>query len=398
MLARDNFVFSLLVCAAVFSILGAALATDWQTVWRFFTLPTLVPAFGDMRTITGINFSLAYGFDPMLDNPGDPWGRAVNYPRIWIDFAQLLKLRSDDAVLLGMLFAAIYAAAVCGIGTLARSHAGKAVLFVASLSPACLLGLERANNDLAILALVVAFVAAYGRAPLLAWACLAAACVLKVFPVVLFALLPFLRGRQLAIATAAALGVALYLVGIRDQLALIAANTPISAGWSYGTESFVYFLNGQYEIDIDRAAQVAYAAWIGLAVAGASAGALWRINTLGLRPAFVSRDLVACAGGGLIYVATGLLGSNWDYRLMFLLLTVPLLARLAQRNERVLSFAATAAMALVVVAMLQGPLGLWFGIDGYLANVAAKFLLVGFLPGLVVAAARFDRSWAAAGS
>jgi hypothetical protein len=278
MSVRDNLVFSLLMCASVFSLLGTALASDWQVVWRFFTLPTLVPAFGDMRTITGINFSLAYGFDPMLDNPGDPWGRAVNYPRIWIYFAQLLKLRADDAILLGMLFAAIYAAVVCGIGTLVRSRLGKAVLFAVALSPALLLGLERANNDLVILALLVAFVAFFDRVPLLAWACLAVACVLKVFPVVLFAIVPFLRGRQLAIAAAAFVGVALYIFGIREQLALIAANTPISAGWSYGTESFAEFLNGQYKIDIDRAAMISYAAWIGLAVAGFASGALWRLR------------------------------------------------------------------------------------------------------------------------
>ena len=75
MSARDNLVFTLL---------GTALAFDGQAVYRFLTLPALVPAFGDMRTSTGINFSLACGFDPMLDNPGDPWGRAVEYPRIWI--------------------------------------------------------------------------------------------------------------------------------------------------------------------------------------------------------------------------------------------------------------------------------------------------------------------------
>ncbi len=215
-----------------------------------------------------------------------------------------------------------------------------------------------------------------------------------VFPVVLFALLPFLRGRQLAIAAAAFVGVALYLVGIRDQLAYIAANTPISAGWSYGTESFADFLNGQYEIEIDRAASIAYAAWIGLAVAGFACGVAWRWRALGFRPAFVSRDVVACAGGGLIYVATGLLGSNFDYRLMFLLLAIPLLARLAQHDDRVVSRAAIAALALVFVASIQGPLGVWFGIDGYLVNVAAKFLLVALIPGLVVAAARFDKTGA----
>lgn len=117
---------------------------------------------------------------------------------------------------------------------------------------------------------------------------------------------------------------------------------------------------------------------------------------LGFRPAFVSRAVVAGAGGGLIYVATGLLGSNWDYRLMFLLLTIPLLANLAQHDDRALSLTAKAALALVFAASIQGPLGVWFGIDGYLVNVAAKFLLVAILPGLVVAAARFDKTRAAA--
>jgi hypothetical protein len=59
------------------------------------------------------------------------------------------------------------------------------------------------------------------------------------------------------------------------------------------------------------------------------------------------------------------LGSNWDYRLMFLLLTIPLLASLAQQDDGAFS-------------------------------IAAQFLPVAILPGLVVATARFDKTRAAA--
>ena len=49
-------------------------------IWN---IPTMNPVFADIRTITGVNATLSQGLDPLVSNPGDPWGRTMNYPRIW---------------------------------------------------------------------------------------------------------------------------------------------------------------------------------------------------------------------------------------------------------------------------------------------------------------------------
>ncbi|MBY0379068.1 MAG: hypothetical protein K2P99_01565, partial [Burkholderiales bacterium] len=38
------------------------------------------PVFGDMRVIQGSIDSYNAGFNPHIFNPGDPWGRLMNYP------------------------------------------------------------------------------------------------------------------------------------------------------------------------------------------------------------------------------------------------------------------------------------------------------------------------------
>ena len=74
--------------------LGATLAFAALAGWlliggRTATLnaigvPTMELPFADVRTVTGASIALAQGLDPLVSNPGDPWLRPLNYPRIWL--------------------------------------------------------------------------------------------------------------------------------------------------------------------------------------------------------------------------------------------------------------------------------------------------------------------------
>ena len=52
----------------------------YDNTWRLWNIPTMSPHFADMRTITHGAESYAQGLDPMIENPGDPWHRRMNYP------------------------------------------------------------------------------------------------------------------------------------------------------------------------------------------------------------------------------------------------------------------------------------------------------------------------------
>ena len=48
-----------------------------------------------MRTVQGALYSLNEGFNPQINNPGDPWGRSMNYPSIWISISELFNLQIE---------------------------------------------------------------------------------------------------------------------------------------------------------------------------------------------------------------------------------------------------------------------------------------------------------------
>ena len=110
-------------------------------------------------------------------------------------------------------------------------------------------------------------------------------------------------------------------------------------------------------------------------VAAAGLLALWLVG----RDA-ASRDesqeghLAAFRAGCAIYIGSFLLISNWDYRLMFLLLTIPALCRWARGRNRPTGLLARIALPATVVACwslgihalmykVHLPMSIWFVVD-----------------------------------
>lgn len=44
----------------------------YENTWRLWNIPTMLPHFADLRAITGGAESYALGYDPLINNPGDP--------------------------------------------------------------------------------------------------------------------------------------------------------------------------------------------------------------------------------------------------------------------------------------------------------------------------------------
>ena len=86
------------------SIIGMLfLYYGYENTWKLWGIPTMYPYFADLRTITGGAESWALGYDPLVNNPGDPWGRLMNYPRVW---QMLFRAGIDqtDTVYFGVAF------------------------------------------------------------------------------------------------------------------------------------------------------------------------------------------------------------------------------------------------------------------------------------------------------
>lgn len=300
---------------------------------------------GDLRVLTGGAESRRQGFDPMIENPGDPWHRRLNYPRLWQSLYPL-GVTPDHTTVLGIALIFLFLTGVCLV--LPNPSGGILVLVIAAiLSPATLLGVERGNVDLLMFFLVSLSVVAAHRWPAVSAATVFSGFALKLFP--LFACAVLLRASRstfLRLILVLLVAATVYIVLTYSDLALIRTATQKGIVFSYGIDVF----------------------WMSLPAGNWSARMLsylvvllaffWGFTALRRDDVQSERQkepiyLDAFRAGAAIYLGTFFFGNNWDYRLIFLILPIPQLAIWAGGSER----HASVSSMVVLSSML---LSLWY--------------------------------------
>lgn len=347
------------VLAACVALLALAKGPRVQA-WRLLGVPAMEPAFSDTHVLTAALDARRAGVDPLFT--ALPGGVQYNYPRGWL-LLRFLGLgdaqRTGLACALALLF---WAAALLVLG---KGSAREGLWHTAALSsPVALVAVERGNLDLLIFALVAAAVLLPGwprRALLMAGA------LLKLYPAFAFSL----DRRRLWLAAAFLAWVALSW----SDLLQIAHVTGSSPHFSYGRRVLFDALSEQ----LHRPLPAEALSWV-LAALGAAAAALWsRRLQFTATPAFLA--------GASIFTGSFLLGSNWNYRLIFLLFTLPQL--LGGRRELV---------ALVLLVLWLPGLPVWFPGAGRVTvplGLLGTFVLYVWLGALLFASARIRRVEAA---
>jgi hypothetical protein len=372
---------------AYYAVIGLAGPRDtFVARWRAAGVYAHAQPFVDLQVFPAARATVDGGrplYGPSLT---DPMQRPYNYPRVWLGFMRF----PPDAVWLRALGCLLAVTAIASVLAFWGRLSVREGLFGGSLlcSPAFQLGVERGNTDLAMLVLVAAGLWLAGEttrgrfAAGLWW--LAAG--LKLFPIL--ALGAWFEGslRAWLRLTWVPLGLfATYLAVTWRDLGPVLHNT--GGGWvqSYGSE-------------VPAAAwsqvQAFYGANPALSFAGvgrwvAAAGVVWMLvrawfaNRAAPAPVHVlapveRRALLGFRTGTLIYVATFLAGSSFDYRLCFLLLAVPQLWAW-QRAGRGL-----AGVALAGVFVTLGANYVLAGWPGFFLNEAGGWLLLFILPTLLV--------------
>jgi hypothetical protein len=259
----------------------------------------------------------------------------MNYPRLWL-LPGLLGLGESATVILGIAICMGFLGAMMLL--VGRLGLANTIIYGAALaSPAVLLAVERGNTDLAVFALCVAGVAAIQRSgsagTALGVALLLVATLLKLYPV--FALVVLVPRTRLAVVALAV--AAIYALLTLPDLALISQATPRPALYAYGT------------------APVAVAGKIGLRTVGlVIVAAALLTSSLGIvrrtaEAAVPSLALDAFLVGGAMFLGTFLIGSNYMYRLLLILMTMPqLLQWMRDPGTR----GVTTPILLVVLALL----------------------------------------------
>ena len=206
----------------------------WDLTWRSFGVTPLHPYFFDTHAVTDQVVCAQKGFDPY--HPNSCSSRMFNYPPIWL-WLGYFGIDGTDSSWIAVLIT-VAALAVLVALTKGRSVWDGMVTSFAILSPSMMMGIERGNVDLFILALVGgAALLVAERRPIrmvFAAALIGLAIVLKLYPIFCAALTARFSRSTFFFAVAIAMLSLVYFAAIFAYLPIIKHNTPSIYLLSYG--------------------------------------------------------------------------------------------------------------------------------------------------------------------
>jgi Glycosyltransferase family 87 len=307
-------------------------------IWPWLGVPSGPSIFFDARNVAAAVECSRLGHDPLVDNPCDPWGRVMFYPRVWL-VLRWTGLEQRHTLLFGVVVITVFLVLLLLLfGRL--SVVEGLVVAVAVCSPAVMFAVERANMDLVVfsgLALsALVWRRGSARAEFVAVALVLLMAVAKLYPAV--ALLAFLPTRRRSTRVAAAVAVlvfVLYAVATREDVATISSTATQGQYYSYGARILLGELyHGVLGEQWGGSRALAQVMVLLAAVVLGLALWLW-LRHRSRRSAEgepvpempETSDLIAFRMGALVYVGTFVAGNSFDYRLVCLLLTLPYLLR-----------------------------------------------------------------------
>ena len=392
---------SLVVGALVVTLGWAASIRD---VWGLLLSNAGSSTFGDLNIVTttagclvdpgGLDVRGRLCSNWVLDPTAYP-PEPYNYPQFWYKSLAEIGISGESTYWLGMFLIILFALSIGGLSYVTlkgASYPSRAVtILFLSLTPPSLLAMERGNTDIIVFSLIVTSIYAlqYPRT-LLAPLLLASATVFKLFPLgsavaLLVATNNRLRG-VFVFSSLVVAGVSTYLT----DFSKIAERTPQTTSLSFGSTILPQILsriiNGQ---DLSPN----YARIIGLAIFLVFTLAFWfvvNLTNLGFAESrlgstwsrFINDLTNDQSAKRMFLIGTGsfcftyLLGSNFDYRVIFILPVLFALLRL----QRIKSAAPWVLILLSIVFLLGNS-------DAGYSTIADIILLL-IVPALAVAVAQ----------
>ncbi len=330
----------LLLAGLLFYFLG-------ESAWRLWNIPVMLPSFADARSILAGVQAQRLGYDPLYQNPLDPFGRVMAYPRIWLLLAAF-PLSTDSTAAFALAEILLF---LVGLFIFAGKVERPAALAIAAMavSPAVMLCFERGNTDLVVFFLLAAALALPPYLPALAVGLAELSAFLKLYPVVALGLLLRESRKNAALWLSGALAVfAIYLALTRSDIRQVFAMASKGVGFNYGVGVIGLWLR-----DLSGSAPLGAAvlACSYMAAYALLVFALYRSQRLAPALAVTTQRLLdAFRVGALLYVGTFLQGNTWDYRLVFLIFTIPQLVDWSRGQLSSARNVARLSLALVLLS------------------------------------------------
>jgi hypothetical protein len=314
---------------AVYFLIVAVPRILWGIdVWSRLGVPTGPSLFFDTRNLTAALECRRLGFDPLVESPCDPWGRPLNYPRVWLAL-RWLGLNQSHTTALGLLFVALFLGSIFVL--VGRISLGRGILIaVAVCSPSVMFAIERANMDIVVFTLLVLAVLAWRTRT--RWGETVSPFVVllgataKIYPVFGLPAYLFVRRRGAAVAAivCAAIFLAYALITIGDIQA-IARVAPQGDYHSFGARILPAAIYHRFVPDRWQGGDLTkqLVAVVPVLVAAPFVWFRGRRRLAEPDQDADSSTRLAFYLGSLIFLGTFAIGNNFDYRLVFMLLTLP---------------------------------------------------------------------------
>jgi len=291
----------------------------------------MYPPFADLITITGSVDCLRNGMDPYSVTSFDPWLRTYNYPRLWLSLFDIIGFDRSSTNILGISMAFLFSLATCLFFSF-RKPIQIITALALILSPSVLFLLERGNSDTIIYLLIVFAVFYLDRINILngeirlhlKYLIIIFTACLKIYPGVLLALIFFeditLKKRLIILSYAGTI-LAAYIAITYSDISMISKNTPRPSYMAYGKNAVLQEYLSPTTLAIAANLMM-------LVIAGLSFVISKKFRTdINLMSANNTTDkglMKLFVTGALLYWGSFFIGNNWDYRLVFTLLMLPL--------------------------------------------------------------------------
>jgi len=333
---------------------------------RKWNIPLDPPGFYDSLQFAWASESHARGYDPLIENPLNPRGHQLNYPRIW-HLLFYLGINRSHVNIMGSIVVILFFIGI-GLFWFSKDYGFLTYLFLsmAAISPPVMLGIERSNIELVLffvlsIALLLNY---YSRIPALLLFIFAS--ILKIYPVFGFLYLLKESKRRFLFLFFSAMGIfILYMVLTLDDFIQIYKTTPKLVGSSFGINVWWMGLRHHRLFALPISEGLAFLLNVLSHILGISIVVVTLFLAMRQKDKGLYREspyIDAFRVGAGIYIGCFLLMNTHDYRLIFLIFTIPQIVswmRLSVRDVTASGVKERMSSYTSLVTLLAMMLSLW---------------------------------------
>ena len=326
---------SLLITLSIFYLSQSQVY--WTSFWNFLNIPAYIP-FSDFKAL---NIFLEYkenGFDPYQKNPNShPIHSVLIYPSVWLYIFDFLNLKNNfnlEISILCILF--IYFFVLFDFVSRINNKLFRYFFIIFFFSTSNFLLIERLNVEIILFCLV--YFALINKSFIMQFIFYSFGLILKIFPI--FSIFMFIEKKKnffLVLIFSIT-----YILIMRNEIALIKNNIiEYALIFAYGVLSIskaIYFYSVKFDFLINDDNYFIFKNLMILAmslIATTIVLSAFKFNYK-KRVSQISPEEKMFLSGSGIYIGTFLTSANVDYRLVFLLLTLPYILNLNKNTLKIL--------------------------------------------------------------